>query len=119
MKIRQGFVSNSSATSFCILGYMIRTYEEAEEILEKMKLSGINAIMACSQSGDTVVGVGNHDDEIDHYMDDYEDWQDYEADGPTKEEIESIEKFGKHNTVLDEEGKEIKISYYSETFFNG
>jgi len=53
MKIRQGFVSNSSSSSFCIVGIGI-DYEEHDEILKLLKIKDISALSDYSTDYDFI-----------------------------------------------------------------
>ena len=91
MKIRAGFVSNSSASSFCIYGW-VGKYQEMTLLEEKIKAAfpDIKLIRAGHPYSDTIVGVGQFEDEVDHWYG--ENWEDYECDGPSKEEMEALDK---------------------------
>lgn len=108
MKIRTGFISNSSSCSFCIFGWDL-SYNEAYEMEKKLKIAGFDPIVSSSPWNNDVVGVGNRDDEFDHHM---EDWQDYCADGPTAEEVNKLKIFAQENNLP-------KPEYFSATWFNG
>jgi hypothetical protein len=114
MKIRSGFVSNSSSSSFCIYGWRCKDYNEVEALTQKLKIyfgkgSKNGVRYTNTQDGDYIVGVGNIEDEFDHYMD---DWQDYECDGPDSELIKKLDKVAKTEELPEPE-------MYSDTWFNG
>lgn len=81
MKIRLGFVSNSSAASFCVFGWQVS--ELAEEQIKTLKNSCKDLFTVWPPDGGEILGVGNEYSEIDHYCDD--DWHDFEPDPPSKE----------------------------------
>ena len=91
MKTRAGFVSNSSAMSFCIYGWT-GSYTEMRELEQKLKETHpeLGVFEFSHPDEDSIVGVGNSAYEFDHYMD--EDWQEYESKPPTKEEMEALDK---------------------------
>ncbi len=69
MKIRQGFVSNSSTTSFCIYGAYVspeederdeddEDYDEYEDMYEKVENAGLECHHMEGRSGEYCVGLG-------------------------------------------------------------
>jgi hypothetical protein len=110
MKIRNGFVSNSSASSFCLYGWKLKPIDYAvnnsqEEYFNAVKemsnfLShhmNVNIYSFCfvDDHGKTeeynFFGLGKQEDEIDHYLED-ECWEDYCCSEPKFTEIELLKK---------------------------
>lgn len=111
MKIRNGFVSNSSSCSFCLYGWERGSRSKLDDLHEKIKEAypNINLICAYGSNDSYVLGVGNYDDGIDH---DNENWEEYEADYPTAEEVAQIDEAVKKLNLP-------KPEYYQDTFRNG
>lgn len=114
MKYRSGFVSNSSSSSFCIYGWLCKTYEEHIELFKKLntyrEILGYNITLSNTPYTDNeyIVGIGHTASEMDHYM---VDWQDYKCKNPSSEEKENL------NTIAIK----LKLStpiLYSETFWS-
>ena len=57
MKIREGFVSNSSSTSFCIYGAPI-SYRDMDKVEEWMETCGLNKIFVVKCTDDDAAYVG-------------------------------------------------------------
>jgi uncharacterized UPF0160 family protein len=59
MKIRSGFVSNSSSSSFCILGVEIdqETYDKLEREWKNLRESRVRTASAISGGDDLYVGI--------------------------------------------------------------
>jgi len=136
MKIRQGFVSNSSASSFCIYGWTDEDLKDYKHIpciascfvkCEKYKTEyfmannlikevkdefSFDLIVSPSPDDNYVVGVGNFEDEIDHGLDEDEDWEDYVTDEPSKEDMIKLDGIAKTLGLPSPH-------YYSATWFNG
>ena len=56
MKIRTGFVSNSSSSSFCLVGYAIdMDYDNYNELEEKFKDSGLKVRYGISDYADDIL----------------------------------------------------------------
>jgi hypothetical protein len=111
MKIRQGFVSNSSSTSFNIFGfYFGQDEEDAYSFLNRLKYRKIESILVYNRYGDCVVGAGHIEYECDHGR---EDWESYVCPGPDEKQIESLKSFAR------EFGIEDKLRTYSDTFREG
>jgi len=116
MKIRIGFVSNSSSSSFCIFGWSSNDIKAIgfDDYFDFMKAvtekCGLHLTSSYYEgSGEHIVGLGNTDEEFDHYM---EDWMSYECDPPTVEEQILIHEIG---MVF----KLPKPGMYADTWFNG
>ena len=112
MKIRNGFVSNSSSSSFCIYGWSCKNWDEKEKLWDK--LSSYKPILKTFTysvtpiEGEYVVGVGHTASDMDHYMD---DWEDYECKSPDKELCDELDKLA----------NKIKLeppTMYSETWYD-
>ena len=80
MKIRNGFVSNSSSSSFVIIGTKVNsTYEDIEKITEDKEL----VFKSSDEDGEFIIGVGVS------YID-HDDMSEDEIDLPTKKEVIDI-----------------------------
>jgi hypothetical protein len=122
MKLRMGFVSNSSATSFCIYGWTFEELEpfgvkrwEQHDLLKMLdaKYPDLKSSLTESQTpiSDWIIGVGSATGYgFDHGY--HGDWQDYKSPGPTKEQMEKLDK------VAVEMGWS-KPSLNSATWFDG
>jgi len=112
MKIRNGFVSNSSSSSFTIYGWTEDVFEnvlknssplldgmridideyQIIENLEKFWDDPYSLTCCCDSEGRKVFGLGRYGTEIDHYV---EDWENFYYDEPTDEEKEKFDKLAK------------------------
>ena len=90
MKYRLGFVSNSSAASFCIFGW--QTSKLAEEQIESLREANKQLFYVEDPDEGEILGVGNSYCEIDHNCSDDEDWHDYETPPPSKEAQDELIK---------------------------
>ena len=111
MKHRLGFVSNSSAASFCVYGWS-GSWTEMEALKEKINAQFPNfKLLDCAHPCDsTMLGVGNYEQDIDHWIG--ENWENYECPGPSKEEMEALDK------IAEELGLPAPMMD-SGTWFNG
>ena len=125
MKIRAGFVSNSSAASFCVYGWTESIFATHPELIDyertrfndhwkiKELIDSIPhkaEIMDCNSPNNIfVIGVGCYATKVDHYID---DWESYECDCPSKKEMDELDRIAK-------ELKLPKPEMYSATWFDG
>lgn len=131
MKIRNGFVSNSSAASFCIYGWTEDVFKDRPDLLptnekfsdymyveyilqELLKTipHELSIISSNSPNNDFVIGVGNASTDINHDMGEFEYWEDYISDEPTQKEMEEL-------NVLAEKLKLPLPKMYHATWYDG
>jgi len=90
MKFRTGFVSNSSAASFCLFGWKASDLsEEQVETLMAAKHKDLYSVWH-PEDGE-ILGVGNSYSEIDHNMDEWQDWHDFVSPPPDKESLQTLQ----------------------------
>lgn len=125
MKIRMGFVSNSSAASFCIYGWHEEmlgdlTCWQMYDLIKYIRNNNkdISIVDSNSQSYEMIFGVGNSETDIDHWYNEYfesgynENWEDYKSEPPTKEEMERLDEIAKELGLPNPE-------IFSDTWFDG
>jgi hypothetical protein len=123
MKIRIGFVSNSSATSFTIYGWTVEdlsshmaslcpAYEGVNISLDYYGENGFlrNLEKAWKESGEEndwdivesensdggqIFGLGESGDEIDHYLPQGQAWEDFEYPEPSLDKIKKFDEIAK------------------------
>ena len=110
MKIRNGFVSNSSASSFCIYGWKVRqiNYKDDDDYIihqkrivemlecleEKFELKRYNSLAQYVTDYECLIlGVGSYTTEFDHGYDGF--WQDYDSPWPSKENCDKLDALRK------------------------
>jgi len=115
MKIRNGFVSNSSSSSFTIYGWTEKIFKETlgtvSPLLEGMEIyidewkmidnleklwEDQRGVDCCDDAdGFKVFGIGTSGTEIDHYIDDYQNFYYDEPSDENKAKLDKIaEKLG-------------------------
>jgi hypothetical protein len=111
MKIRQGFVSNSSATSFCIYGYSFDDGEEYGRYYEIFRKANLPFVETYGGDDDDIIGVGTVETDIDHNMNEDEDWRDYKCSDPSELDMSLLDKCAAENNLP-------KPQMFERTFFN-
>jgi len=100
MKLRTGFVSNSSGASFCIYGWtndeLGLSDSQVYSFLDMIKALDKSIVESSHPSADRIIGVGNKRSEVDHdYRDDtvgrYGDWHDYRCPEPSKKDMANLD----------------------------
>jgi hypothetical protein len=116
MKIRVGFVSNSSAASFCIYGWtnddLGMNYSQSIDLANKLREKISFIITSPDPDSEVIVGVGHAEDEIDHWYGEDGEWEDYQCEYPDKDEMTELD------TVALEFGLPKPILHQA-TWFNG
>jgi hypothetical protein len=99
MKIRLGFVSNSSTSSFCIYGYSINKNDESLlcKLQKETSRSFIVPLEIKRNRQKFVIGVGNLDTHVDQWYNG--DCEYYEAEEPDEKLIEIFNKFAEKNNI--------------------
>jgi len=110
MKIRNGFVSNSSSTSFCVYGWIKDDLNQTvKDTLKKIEAEESRNFKRFYIECGTSIGFGRKEDA--EYNEDGEPIES-EIDGPTTEEVEYIDAITKKYNLPSP-------SYYSGTFRDG
>lgn len=93
MKIRQGFISNSSSASFCIYGWtsdqLKLSYMESLEFCNKLREKHPKIFYFWHPTSEFIIGVGNTNEDMDHDMC---DWEDYTCHSPDPEEMKLLDQ---------------------------
>ena len=94
MKFRSGFVSNSSSCSFCLYGWKVKTHQDGNLLKTQLLAAAPKLDITTTYDIDNtfIVGVGTYEDNIDHYMD---IWEDYESEGPTAAQTVELDLIAK------------------------
>jgi len=117
MKIRNGFVSNSSAASFCIYGWneedLNKDYYEIKALAERIgeKLGKTKIQLTSASKYEVVMGVGNVAYDFDHLEEWTYNWEQYKCDLPADEEKKKLLEIAKEMGLP-------KPKLFSETFWN-
>jgi hypothetical protein len=133
MKIRNGFVSNSSASSFTIYGWsedslsaniaklspafagVAITIDEDvfEQNLEEIWTGDSwDIVSKHDPDGIKIIGIGQSGCEIDHYLPPGQDWEDFEYPEPTDKKKKEFDKIAKQLNLP-------KPKLYKRTWFDG
>jgi hypothetical protein len=109
MKFRLGFVSNSSAASFCLFGWWVsKLSEEQVEALWASKHKGLFSIY---HPDGELIGVGNSYSEIDHDANEWEDWHDFVSPTPDKDVQQKLLELAQELQLPDPQ-------MYSDTYWD-
>ena len=114
MKLRMGFVSNSSAASFCLYGWQTAKLSEEQitalrEARQKDSWRSGSCLHTVWHPIDReIIGIGNSYSEIDH---DEENWQSFESPPPDKATQQQLEK-------LAEELQLPRPEMYADTYWD-
>jgi hypothetical protein len=114
MKIRAGFVSNSSSASFCIYGWTNTKLDmkcnDAYDLYRKLRMDYDKIVESSHPCCEMVMGVGNVHTNL--YTDENEDWRDFVSDPPTEQEMAELDKIALKLNLP-------KPEMYSETWYDG
>ena len=108
MKIRNGFVSNSSTSSFCMCGWNKDSLtDEQIKMLEK-----ISIVERFCGSCDTYIGIGNSEGDLHFDEDEGENADSYSCPEPAQEDVDKLIAFAKENNLPE-------LEWHNETWYNG
>lgn len=109
MKIRSGFVSNSSSSSFCIYGVSFQLWYQAIEFLDLIKDKGFTIHHGNDESGimSNIVGIGYH-------IDISEPNKKMKKTDPSEEEMQKFNKFLEDNKQTKHFVEKCELHSYSK-----